>query len=305
MAELLNFQKIPKIDSFNDLLSGMRYPSYTRWSGFLVPELSRNDVCLDTKIIDDFKFYTDIKITNKKDLQSLFYMSLSEAVADNVKIIYAGIDFSLCGKCSTPSEFISAIEEVKTRTSDSIEMRPVLAINSCLDNNFFLAETFIENKNFSGLILGGKNFFLKDESHLYEKIFSSARRSGIKTEISCLEMKTPDDLNFALTTFMPDFVKDISPLIFDEEILNFIKQTKICVEFSSFVPSALKDAQLEKYKFIRRLFDSGVQISLCTGSLLLLKKSLSEFAMDLCSSGIFSEEEIKNLLSISNTPSRA
>lgn len=305
MAELLNFQKIPKTDYFSDLLSGMRYFSYTRWSGFLLPELSKNDICLDSKLLDEFKFYTDIKITGRKDFQSLFYMSLSEAVADNVKILYAGIDCSLCGKCAAPSEFISAVEEVKLKTSGSIDLRPVLAINSSLGNNLFLAETFIENRNFSRVVLGSGNFFLKDEKHLYGKIFSSARRAGLKTEISCLAMARPDDLKFALETFRPDFVKDIFPLIFDEEILDFIKQTKICVEFTPFVHSPLKDAKLKKYKFMRRLFDSGVQIRLCTGSLLLLKKSLSEFAMELCGLEIFSEEEIKNLLAISNKPSEA
>lgn len=299
MAELSDFQKIPKTDSFNDLLGGMRYSSYSLWAGFVIPGFSKDDECFDTKLLDDFKFYTNLKISSKKDLQNLFYMSVSESAADNVKKLFGGIDFSLCKKCESPAEFISVIDEVKGKSENSTKILPVLQINSDLENNLFLAETFIENKNFSGVVLAGRKFLAQDEkTENYEKIFTSARKSNLKTEISCVQTRNPDELNFALTTFKPDFVKDIPESAFDEKTFDFMKQTEICAEFTPYVPSCLETEKLKKYKFMRRLFDSGMKIRLCTGSLLLLKKSISEFAVDLCNSGIFSENEVKSFFEI-------
>lgn len=299
MTELSDFSKIPKVDSFNDLLGGMRYSSYSRWSGFMIPGFSKDDECLDVKIIDDFKFYTNLKISGKKDLQSLFYMSLAEASADNVKKLYGGIDFSLCKKCENPAEFIAVIDEVKKKFKSSTEIFPVLQINSDSENNLFLAETFIENKNFAGIILFGGNFFsFDDKTQSFDKIFTSARKSEIKTEINCVHSKNSDETNFALATFKPDFIKDLPEGACDEKTLDFIKQTEICAEFTPYIPSCLETEKIKKYKFMRRLFDSGIKIRLCTGSLLLLKKSISEFAVDLCNSEIFSEDEVKSFFAI-------
>lgn len=299
MAELSDFSKIPKSDSFNDLLSGMRYSSYSRWAGFVIPGFSEDDECFDSKLNDDFKFYTDIKISGKKDLQSLFYMSLSEAAADNVKKLFGGIDFSLCKKCESPAEFISLIDEVKVKSENSTEILPILQINSDLENNLYLAETFLENRNFSGVILAGRKFLAQNEkTKIYEKILTTSRKSNLKTEVNGVGIKTSDELNFALTTFKPDFVKDIPESAFDEKTFDFMKQTEICAEFTPYVPSRLETEKLKKYKFMRRLFDSGIKIRLCTGSLLLLKKSISEFAVDLCNSGIFSENEVKSFFEI-------
>lgn len=299
MAELSDFQKIPKTDSFNDLLSGMRYFSYSRWAGFVIPDFSEDDECFDSKLLDEFKFYTDIKISGQKDLQSLFYMSISEAAADNVKKLFAGIDLSLCKKCENPSSFIDLIINVKLKCESQTEIFPVLAIDSNLENNLYLAETFIENKKFAGIILSGEKIFSFDEkTKIYDKILASARKCGLKTEINCVHAQNSDGVNFALTTFKPDFIKDVPESVFDEKIFDFVKQTEICAEFTPYVPSCLETEKLKKYKFMRRLFDSGIKIRLCTGSLLLLKKSVSEFAVDLCNSGIFSEDEVKSFFEI-------
>ena len=143
MVSFADFLKIPKTDSFNDLLSGMRYSSYTNWAGFKIPGFSDDEECNNPKLFDDFKFYNDIKINGKKDLQNLFYMSVSEAAVDNVKALYAGIDFSLCGKCDSPAEFIAAINEVKTKTEKTLDLYPILSINSDIKNNLFLEMNFL------------------------------------------------------------------------------------------------------------------------------------------------------------------
>lgn len=297
MAELADFLEIPKTDSFNDLLTGMRYSSYANWSGFAIPGFRKDKDCNDFKILSDYKFYTDLKISGDKDIQNLFYMSVSEAKADNVKILYGGIDFALHQKCENSEKFINAIEEIKKKSGKSTELRPILIINSEAENNLPLAETFIKNQNFSGIILSGANFFLYDSNvKIYEKIFSTARKLNQKTEINCTGIKTPDETKSALETFLPDFLKDIREEICDEKTLDFMKQTEMCAEFSPYSPFISSYKKQKRYKFIRRLFDYGIKIHLCTGNLLFLKKSISEFAADLCNSGLFSNQEMISII---------
>lgn len=291
-VELGEFLKIQKTDGFNDLQAGMLYSSYLKWANFVIPGFSENEACYDRSLYDDFTFYTDVKIGGRKDLQSLFYLSAAEAAADNVKTLYGGIDLALCEKCGNPAEFAVAIDDVKSKFSSQTKILPVLILNSDVENNLFLAETFIESKKFDGIFLGGRKFAHQDEkTKFYAKIFDSARAANLKTEIDCLEIKSLDEFYFALETFKPGFVKDAFDSICDEKSMDFIKRESVCVEFSPYYFSASKDDKLKKYRFMRKLFDSGVKIRICTASLVFLKSSLSQFAVDLCGSGFFTKDE--------------
>lgn len=292
-VELGEFLKIQKTDGFNDLQAGMLYSSYLKWANFVIPGFSENEACYDCSLYDDFKFYTDVKISGRKDLQSLFYLSAAEAVADNVKTLYGGIDLALCEKCGNPAEFAAAIDDVKEKFSGQTKILPVLILNSSVENNLFLAETFIESKKFDGVFLGGRDFVHQDEkTEFYAKIFDSARGSKLKTEIDCLEMKSSEEFYFTLETFKPDFVKDAFDSVCDKKCFDFMKRQNICVEFSPYFSSALKEEKLKKYRFMRKVFDSGVKVRICTASLVFLKSSLSQFAVDLCNSGIFTKDEV-------------
>ena len=291
-VELGEFLKIQKTDGFNDLQAGMLYSSYLKWANFVIPGFSENEACYDRSLYDDFTFYTDVKIGGRKDLQSLFYLSAAEAAADNVKTLYGGIDLALCEKCGNPAEFAAAIDDVKSKFSSQTKILPVLILNSSVENNLFLAETFIESKKFDGVFLGGRNFAHQDEkTEFYARIFDSARAANLKTEIDCLEIKSPDEFYFALETFKPGFVKDAFDSICDKKSLDFIKRENVCVEFSPYYFSESKDDRIKKYRFMRKLFDSGVKIRICTASLVFLKSSLSQFAVDLCGSEFFTKDE--------------
>lgn len=291
-VELGEFLRIPKTDGFNDLQAGMLYSSYLKWANFMLPGFSETEACYDRAFHDDFKFYTNVKIGGRKDLQSLFYLSVAEAGADNVKTLYGGIDLSLCEKCGNPAEFAAAVDEVKSKFCGQTEILPVLILDNGVENNLFLAETFIESGKFAGVFLCCKNFIHNENAESYAKIFSAAKELKMKTEIDCIEMKTPEEFNFALETFKPDFVKDAFDSICDEKSLDFIKQQNICAEFSPYSFSSSKEDRLKKYRFMRKIFDSGVKIRICTASLLFLKSSLSQFAAELCNSGIFRKGEV-------------
>lgn len=298
MGELAEFLKVEKTDSFNDLLCGMRYSSYIHWSGFVIPSFSEDDFCSDSRLLEDFKFYTNVKICTRKDIQSLFYMSVAEACADSVKTLYGGIDFSLCYRCQSPAEFIETIDEIKEKVKNEVELKSVLAINSDSESNLFLAQTFIENKSFSGLILAGKSFSVSEKRvQDFEEIFAAARDLSLKTEITCVGIEDAASLYRVLSYLKPSHIKDITPELCDEKILDFIKQSGVCAELSPHLFCNSKEEKAKKARFIRFLYDNGVPVHLCTGNLLLLKKSLSEFASDIMDYNVFSKEELKNILS--------
>lgn len=272
----------------------MRYSSYKRWAGFEIPGFPEDEICLSPNLKADYIFYTKLRITDEKDFKNLLYLSVSEAAADNVKVLEGMVSVDLCAKCGTPSDFVIACNDVKEKFRDSVNVRINLMVNSSLDNNLYLAETFLENCSFDGLCVTGSNFYI-EKIQQYKGFFEAAKAAGIRNGFSCDEIVKTEDLKFCLETFKPEVIKDPVWNICDAEITKFLKDNNVAVVFSPFLGIDGSGSFQKKAELMRSLADTGIDVKICSDSALFMCKSISEFAADLCNTGLFSKEEIETL----------
>lgn len=311
MATIADFLEIKKTDSCKHLSTGMRYPVFTQWAGFLVPEFSDNikagsDEYMSLK--KSISSYTQDRIGCSHDIMLLFCHAISESVSENVKNLNGSLSVEYLSKCNNATEFLEIIKRTKEKYNDKINFRPFLGLDSDNENNLPLANMILESGLFEGIELYGTAFVETPEKFL--AIFKSAHELNIETRISCQGLKnlqSRDELFELMLNFRPthllnpniglsnDKLKIFKDGKLYPEIVNFIHDNNIHIEFSP-APTLAERKPKEKAFAIREFAENDIDFSFCTEDVLFLGKSLSTFAADLCNLGVFSVEEMKGIL---------
>lgn len=317
MVTISDFVKIPKFDSCKHLSTGMRYDWFIHWTEFVIPEFNEGKFLdagseEDLKIRAEVESYTNMRIGSAHDAFLLFCHAISESVSENVTELNGTINVDLISNLNNPSDFIDAIKSSCEKYADKIKVNPYLGLNSSDDKNINLATMLLESGIFAGIELYGTGFAEKPEKFL--TIFKTARKMNLESRIGCLGFK-----NFADRDSVVEIIQNLQPTrllnpnvavnkdnlsVFKDgkilpEVVAFFKNDGIKIEFSP-APFLSGHCSSEKLHVIREFSELGIPFSLCTEDLLYLNKSLSEFATDLCNEGVFSQEELVNI--ISNRP---
>lgn len=317
MAGISDFIKIAKIDSCKHLSSGMRYDSFVHWAGFIIPNFQEK-LLKDPGSVDDLAFrkevfsYINLRVGTPHDLFLLFCHAISESVSENVKVLNGTVNVDLLSNLNNPSDFIDAIKKSCEKYQDKVTVRPYLGLDSNSEKHINLATMLLESGIFAGIELYGTAFAEKPEKFL--TIFKTARKLNIESRIGSLGFR-----NFTDRESILEIVQNLQPsvilnpnivikkdnlLIFKDgkilpEVINFLKTNNIRTEFSP-APFLSKQNSEEKTRVIREFAEKGLDFKLCSEDMLFLNKSLSEFAADLCNTGVFSQEELVEI--ISNRP---
>ena len=320
MATISDFAKIPKIDSCKHLASGMRYSAFTQWAGFLVPDYDETTERKagspeDIEIRNELSSYTQLRVGSAHDILLLFCHAISESISENVTWINGTVNVDFLSKCKNPTEFLDTVKEACEKYSNKIKVRPFLGIDTDNENNLPLAEMLLDSDIFEGIELYGRKYAENPEKFL--SIFKTARTKGIESRISCVGfhgMQHQEDIFEIIRNLRPTHL--LNPNIaLNNDALKIFENGKICqqifemkkefdvyIEFSP-APILSGNKSEQKARAIREFAEMGIPFSLCSEDMLFLNKSISEFAADLCNAGVFSIEEMSQL--ISSTPSKA
>ncbi|MBO6219156.1 MAG: hypothetical protein J6N81_06240 [Treponema sp.] len=314
MVSISDFIKLPKHDSCNHLSSGMRYPSFTHWAGFVIPNFSESSSVIkagspnDINMRREISVYTQTRIGISHDIFLLFCHSLAESLSENVISLNGTMNVDFCSKCKNATEFLDIVKEVCEKYSDKVTIRPFLGFDSDNENNIHMADMLLESGLFVGIELYGSGFAEKPKRFL--SVFNTARRMNIDSRIVCLGLRNFENregILEILQNLQPTIILNPNVAISKEklavfkngkilpEVLAFLRDTGIKTEFSP-APFLSGVCAEEKNQAIREFAENDLPFSLCTEDLLFLNKSLSEFATDLCNSGVFSKEEVIKIM---------
>ncbi|WP_407426145.1 hypothetical protein [Treponema sp.] len=314
MSSVADFIKIPKTDSCKHLQLGMRYSSFVRWAGFYLPNFSE-DKRFPAGSDEDMVFRGELeefiqdRIGSEHDLLLLLCYAISESVSENVTSLNGTINVDTVSNFKNATEFLDTIKLAAEKYSNKVKVRPFLGINSDKENNLPLANMLLESNLFEGIELYGRKYIENPEKFL--SIFKTARKMGIKSRISCFGfkgMKNQEDIFEILLNLRPTHL--LNPNIaLNNDDLKIFQNGKICDQifemqkehaiYFEFSPApVLSGNRGEKKAFVIREFaEKGFPFSFCTEDMLFLNKSISEFAADLCNAGVFSENELTDILS--------
>ncbi|MBQ9207891.1 MAG: hypothetical protein IJ158_14420 [Treponema sp.] len=320
MAIISDFIKTSKSDSCKHLSSGMSYSAFTQWAGFFIPDFDPNKKRNagspeDIEIRNEISSYTQMRVSSAHDILLLFCHAISESISENVTWMNGTVNVDFLSKCKNPTEFLDTVKEACEKYSNKIKVHPFLGIDTDNENNLPLAEMLLDSDIFEGIELYGRKYAENPEKFL--SIFKTARTKGIESRISCVGfhgMQRQEDIFEIIRNLRPTHL--LNPNIaLNNDALKIFENGKICqqifemkkefdvyIEFSP-APILSGNKSEQKAHAIREFAEMGIPFSLCSEDMLFLNKSISEFAADLCNMGVFSIEEMSQL--ISDKPSKA
>ena len=156
------------------------------------------------------------------------------------------------------------------------------------------APACIESGVFKSIDLYGPEVFegLEDFKPLYDL----AGKCGIKRKAHVGEFSDAKSVKQFIDFFELDEVQHGIGAVQDEKILQYIADKKLrCnVTPASNVMLTAVD-KLENHP-IRKMFDAGVRLTICTDDLIFFNKSVSEQCADMVNCGLFTKEEIFTIL---------
>ena len=106
-----------------------------------------------------------------------------------------------------------------------------------------------------------------------------------------------NDFFRVLDFFEPQVLINADSAANSGEILALLKKNSIQTVITP--ETQFKDKKMdfsEKAKRMRSFLEAGIETSLGTQSILLFNKSISQFASELCNTGLFTKEEMLSIL---------
>ena len=292
--EFLNHHKI---DAHNHLNLGMRYNSYKTWAGFEIPNFPREKYDGLGEMHKIIAEYTRPRAATEKDVEDLIRMSLEDAVKDGVTVVEGSVDIQFVGHCDNSIEqFLSLVAKIRSDFSNKIDFRPELGMGKLFPKEKIAAwaPACIESGIFKSIDLYGPEVFegLEDFKPLYDL----AGKCGIKRKAHVGEFSDAKSVKQFIDYFELEEVQHGIGAVQDDEILKYLVDKKIrCnVTPASNVMLTAVD-RLENHP-IRKMYDAGVRLTICTDDLIFFNKTVSEQCVDMVNSGLFTKEEIFKIL---------
>ena len=274
----------------------MRYPTYVMWAGFYVPEFPQDGSAVSPDLARTVKEFTQTRVETEADIANLLTLSLNEADADKCTKITATFNNLLMKACDTPENFVSVIDSVFKKFSNRIQINPILAIDT--DNidmsTFAVASSLLGSGLFTGIYVYGDMMFKTPQR--FASFVQTAKEHNLTTEIAGSYIKSSDAYMNLLRTFVPDVMIQGESAAKDPRAITFMKDNDISVVVTPNLGFGEQKMDMEqKAKYVRAFLDAGITVKAGTESVLLLNKSLSQFAADLCNTGVFTANEVKEL----------
>ena len=292
-----DFLNQPKIDAHNHLNLGMRYDSYKIWAGFEIPDFPKEKYNGLGEMHEYIGNYTRPRAATAQDAEDLITMSIEDAIADGVSVLEGSIDIQFVGHCENSIDnFLAMVSRIKENFKDKIDFRPELGMGKLFPKEKISAwaPACIESGIFKSIDLYGPEVFegLEDFKPLYDL----AGKHGIKRKAHVGEFSDAKSVKQFIDYFELDEVQHGIGAVQDEEILKYLVDKKIRCNVTPASNVMLTAVDTLENHPIRKMYDAGVRLTICTDDLIFFNKSVSEQCADMVNCGLFTKEEILAIL---------
>lgn len=295
MISFSKFLDIPKIDAHNHLNLGMRYPSYLRWAGFYIPKFPRKMSGLG-EMHEIIAEYTRPRVQTSKDVYTVIELSILDAIEDGVKILEGSVDMGLMAFFPNSNAFFNMLESLKAKYHKDLQFRPEIGMGKTFDKAKLkkLVPKCIESGVFGSIDLYGPEVLEGIED--FQAYFEMAYKKGLKKKAHIGEFSNAETVKNFVTFFDLDEVQHGINAAYDDAAIKLLKQKNVRLNITPMSNVMLSAVTSLESHPIKILVNEGVRVSIATDDLLFFNRSVSEQCADLVNAGVFSEEDVLDIL---------
>lgn len=299
MTSIADFIKLPKKDLLSSIDFGMRYPSFVLWSGFYLPDFPEDGSPVSQMMQAQVREYTSLRIASPENLKKLLLLSITENLADSICQAHYSFNFDFFINCTKDRNFYSLLQKLVQKFTEKSKISLYLPVDASKISAENAGELFsaLERDVFEGVFFYG---FDKNTAGCLSKelseVLNRSKNKGLNIKLDAGQYLPSDCLLKLLQCLTPDTLVNSEGACSSEEIIHFLQQNQIQAIITPQTELQYKNFMEEKAKKMRTLLEGGVKTLPATQSILFYNKSISQFAKELCSTGLFSKDEMISIL---------
>lgn len=297
MSSEKDFISHSKTDAHNHLNLGMRYSTYAPWAGFYIPNFPRvlHGLPEMHEIIGD---YTRPRAKTQQDAKDLISLAIEDAIADGVTTLEGSVDLQFVGHCgNSVDKFVQMVSDIQSKYANKIDFKPELGMGKTfpMDKIKSWVPPTLESGIFKSIDLYGPEVF--EDLDDFKPIYELAGKLNIKRKAHVGEFSSAESVRLFIDFFDLEEVQHGIGAAKDEKTLQYLADKKIRCNVTPASNVMLTAVPTLKEHPMRKMYDAGVKLSIGTDDLLFFNRTVSEQCQDLVDSGLFTKEEIFDILS--------
>ena len=235
-------------------------------------------------------------MTSSAEVINLMDIGIRSSMEDNVQCLEASIDINLSRFFNNSvQEFIEAVDRLKENYLGKIDFRPEVGINkdSPAEIIYESGMQCIESGVFNGLDIYGNE---KDRDLSgFKELFVHAKTKKLKTKVHIGEFSGHETIEKAIVLLEPDEIQHGINAAKSDNTMQMIVERGIRINVcpqSNIALGAVADYNTHP---IRKLYDSGINLTINTDDLLLFNATLTDQYVNLIERDIFTLKEINGI----------
>lgn len=296
MSLLDEFIAHPKVEAHNHLNLGMFYKSYAPWAGFYIPDFPKDHYNGLPEMHEYIGQYTRPRASTGQDAKNLFTLSIEDAIRDGITVLEGSCDLQFVGHCGGIDKFVEMVGGLRDKYADKIDFRPELGIGKLFpaDKVKAWAPGCLESGLFKSIDLYGPEVFEGLET--FKPIWDQAGKLGIKKKAHIGEFSNAETVQQFVDYFELDEVQHGLGACQDDKVLQMLVDKKIRCNVTPASNVSLGAAKSLKEHPMRKMWDAGCRLTICTDDLLFFNRSVSEQCVDMVDCGLFTKDELFAIL---------
>jgi adenosine deaminase len=291
-GDLASIKAIPKADLHNHGSLGMRYPALKEILGD-----HASPPPAEFRGLPGFFAWTAATVRpfarQPRYAQALISATIEAAIEDGVTILETSFDSGIGRAFPSARSFGRLAASLRERYAGDIRVKPEIGFKKDADPSAevpFLLE-LIQTGAFESIDLYGPEI-CPALMERWSPVYRAAGGAGMKLKGHFGEFEGPEGIAQAVSGLGVSAVQHGIGLARSQAALSWARGAGITCNVCPASNIALGAVKSLKAHPIRRLFDSGLKLSLATDDLVAFGSSVSEQFLDLFRAGLFSAEEL-------------
>jgi len=235
-------------------------------------------------------------MTSSEEVINLMDIGIKSSMADNVTYLEASIDINLFRFFNNSvHEFIEAVDRLKKNYLGKIDFRPEIGIKKDSPTEIIYESGMqcIESGVFNGLDIYGNE---KDwDLSGFQELFLYAKTKKLKTKVHIGEFSGHETIEKAIEQLEPDEIQHGIHAAESNNTMHMIVERGIRMNVCPQSNIALGVVANIYAHPIRKLYDSGINLTINTDDLLLFNATLTDQYVNLIEHDIFTLKEINEI----------
>ena len=240
-------------------------------------------------------------LNTEEDVVYFMEKSIQSAINDGITYLEASVDINLVKYFTSQSveDLISHVARIKDKYARQITFKPDIGLNKDLSSERINTDGIrcVESGIFNGIDIYGREH--NQNLNKFISIYELAAKNNLKKKVHIGEFSAPETIESAIKLLNPHEIQHGIWAVDSEKVQNMILERNIRLNIcpqSNIALGSVKDLASHP---IRKLYDRGIQVTINSDDYLLFDSTITDQCIELVEQGIFSFDEVKQILSSS------